>query len=137
VRYWACFASHILYAKVINNQTEYNGTRSMGEETGCMQFGETLDESIISKLAGMGKTVNASADLDENVSVVDEVLKLVLLHAGRNDFDGDSHVLVLVHGSVEVFDVDHHEGIRIEQAAVEEDDIVFISAVGVLKFRKY
>jgi hypothetical protein len=112
----------------------------MGEETGYMQFGETLDESIISKLAGMGKTVNASADLDENVSVVDEVLKLVLLHAGmiRNDFDGDSHVLVLVHGSVEVFDVDHHEFcIRIEQAAVEEDDIVFISAVGVLKFRKY
>ena len=43
------------------------------------------------------------------MSIADEGIDLVLLHnAGRNDFDGDSHELVLVHGSVpvEVFGVD-------------------------------
>jgi hypothetical protein len=87
-------ASRIIYAKVINNQTENNGVGSKGEETGSMQFGETLDESIVAKLPGLGKTVHAFANLDENVSVVVEVLMLVLLHD-----DEDSHVVV-VHGSV-------------------------------------
>jgi hypothetical protein len=45
------------------------------------------------------------------MSVVDEGIELVLLYdVGRNDFDGDSHVFVMVHGSVQVrlFDVDRH-----------------------------
>jgi hypothetical protein len=54
---------------------------------------------------------------------MNEVLELVSLHeAGRKDFDGDSHILVLDHGSVEVFDVDHHEFcIGSRQDAVEEE----------------
>ena len=58
------------------------------------------------------------------MSVVDEGLGLVLLHdAGRNNFDGDSHVSVMVHGSVQVkvFDVDRHEFcIGNGQDAIEE-----------------
>jgi hypothetical protein len=73
------------------------------------EFGEMLDEYIVGELSGLGKTIHAFADFNENEFVMDEVLELVTLHeAGWNDVDGDSHILVLVHGSVEVFDVDHH-----------------------------
>jgi hypothetical protein len=99
------FAARVLYSKVINNQTEDNGTGSMGEETKgvfCLYvtaLGEMLDESIVDELASLGKTVYALADFDENMSVVDEGLELVLFHAtGRNDSDGDSCVFVMVHG---------------------------------------
>jgi hypothetical protein len=86
------------------------------------ELGETLDESIVGELASFGNTVHAFTD--KKVSVVYEGFELVLLHdAGRNDFAGDSHMLVLVHGSlqVEVYDVDRHElFIRSGQDAVEE-----------------
>jgi hypothetical protein len=85
--------------------------------------GEILDESIVSELASLG-AVHAFADFDDNVSVVYEGLELVLLHGvGRSDFDGDSHEVVLVHGSVQVeaFDVDRDEFcIESGQDAVEE-----------------
>jgi hypothetical protein len=72
----------------------------MGEVTGSVlylyvtELGEMLDESIVGELTSFANTVHAFADFDENVSVVDEGLELVLLHdAGRNHFNGDSHVL--------------------------------------------
>jgi hypothetical protein len=72
----------------------------------------------------VGNTVHAFADLDEKVSVADEGLELVLLHdAGANIFKGDSHVLVLLHGSVQVegFDVDRHKFcIGIGEGSVKE-----------------
>jgi hypothetical protein len=124
------FAARVLYAEFINNQTEDNGTGGMGEETRTLlcQYVTVLvgmlDESIVDERASMGKTVYAFADLDENMSVVDEGLELVLLHdAGWNDFDGDSHIFVIVSGSVQVkyFDVDRREFcIGSGQNAVEE-----------------
>lgn len=62
-----------------------------------------LDESVVGELAGSGKPVHAFADFEENLSVVDDTLELVLLHD-----NGDSHLPVVVHRSVEVFDVDHY-----------------------------
>jgi hypothetical protein len=111
-------AAGVLDSEVINNQTEHDGTGSMGEETVrvfCSYvavLGEMLDESIVGELASLGKTVHSFADFNEDVSIVDEGLELVLFHdAGGNYFDWDSHVLVVLHGSVqvEVFDVDRHE----------------------------
>jgi hypothetical protein len=69
--------------------------------------------------------MHAFAAFNENVAVVDEGSELVLFHdAVRDDFDRDSHVLVLVHGSVqvEVLDVDGHEfGVGSGLDAVEEE----------------
>jgi hypothetical protein len=72
------------------------------------------------------------------VSVVDEGFELVLLHdAGRNDFDGDLHLLVMIHRSVEVevFDVDRHElyiGSGQDRTLLKRNLAVVRSAVGVL-----
>jgi hypothetical protein len=80
-------------SEVICNQTEDNGTGSIGEETRNMLclyvtvLGEMLDESIVGELASLGKTVQAFTDFDENMSVVNKRLELVLLHdAGKNVF---------------------------------------------------
>jgi hypothetical protein len=92
---WLAGFNVILGVFAARVQTEDNGPGSMGEKTErvlcgyATEFREMLHESIVGELAGFGKTVHAFADFDVNVSVVDEVLVLVLLHeAGRNDFDG-------------------------------------------------
>jgi hypothetical protein len=72
------FAARVLYFDVISNQTEDNGTDSMGEETRsvlCLYvsvLGEMLDESIVGELASLGNAVHAFTDFDKNMSVVDE-----------------------------------------------------------------
>jgi hypothetical protein len=78
--------------EVINNQPEDN-------RMDVAVLGEILDESVVGELASLGKTVDAVADFDENVSVVDEGLELILLHDAGIDFDGDAHVLVIFHRS--------------------------------------
>jgi hypothetical protein len=96
------FVASVLDSDIINNQTEENGTGSMGEETTsvlCLHatvLGEMLDEYVAGQRASLGKTIHAFADLNQSVSFVDEGLELVLLH----DADGDSHVLVIINGSV-------------------------------------
>ena len=68
-----------------------------------------FDESIVGEPASLGQTVYVFSDFEKNVSLVDE---LEFRHcAGTNVFDGDSQVLVMIHGSVqvEVFYVDRHE----------------------------
>jgi hypothetical protein len=62
----------------INNQTEDNRTYSICEETRsviCLfvtVMGEMPDESIVGELTSLVKTLHVFADLDENMSVVDE-----------------------------------------------------------------
>jgi hypothetical protein len=92
------FADRKMHSDSINNQPDVRRTDSMSEGTRsmlCMYvtvLGEMLDESIVGKLARLGKTVHAFVAFDDNMSVVDEGLELVLLHdAGRNDFDGIQH----------------------------------------------
>jgi hypothetical protein len=95
---------------------------------------EMLDESIVCEFVSFGETVHTFADFDDNVSDVEEGLELVLLRdAGRNDFDGDSHVLVMVHRSVqvEVYEVDRL-ALRVDRTLLKRHLAVVMSAVGVL-----
>jgi hypothetical protein len=53
-------ATGVLDAESINNQTEFDGTSWMGEETGSVlrwyvaKGGELLDQAIVSEFAGLG-----------------------------------------------------------------------------------
>jgi hypothetical protein len=108
---------------------------------GFDEEGEILDESIDGELASLGKIVHAFADFDEDVSAMDEGLTLILLNdAGRNGSDGDSHVLVLVHGSgqVEVFDVGRHQcALGVVRMLLSRHLAVVMSAVEVLTSPRY
>jgi hypothetical protein len=45
-----------------------------------------FDESIVSEPTGLGQTVHAFSDFNEDVAVVDEVLELVLLHDASGNY---------------------------------------------------
>jgi hypothetical protein len=63
------FAASVLYSEVVNNQIKDNGSVGMGLKTGSVPYlyvaelGEMLGVSIVSELAGFGKTLDAFADL--------------------------------------------------------------------------
>jgi hypothetical protein len=66
----------------------------------------------IGKESGLGQTINAFLEFDDNKPVVDEWLKLVFAHdAGWNCAGWYSHVFVVLHWSVKVKigDVHRHE----------------------------
>jgi hypothetical protein len=121
-------------------QTENNGPGSIGEKTErvlCGYATEMLYESIVGELAGLGKTVHAFVDFDDNVSAVDEVLMLVLLHdAGRNDFDWVSHVFVLVHGKF-LMSIVMSLALGVDRTLLKRMLAVVMSAVGVFTSPNY
>lgn len=86
--------------------------------------GKVGNKGIIGDLAGLGKTIHALADFDIYVAVVDERAEVVLVEDGFGDEgNGNHHVLIPVHGGIEVkiFDVHGHElGIGRGEDTVEE-----------------
>jgi hypothetical protein len=83
-----------------------------------------FSEAVVSDGAGMWKTVHPFADLNVDVVMMDERCKLVLSHDGvRDDGDRDAHVLILLHGRVEieVLEVNSNEvSIRCGDHAIKE-----------------
>ena len=112
------FSSNILDTKVVDCEDKGDGAGFVSVEARC-EFDWCIAllrhmcfEAFVSDEAGVGKTVHAFADFDINVAVVDERVKVVLLHDDfGNLLDGDAHVLVSGHGrtEVKVFEIDGHE----------------------------
>ena len=82
-----------------------------------------FDKGIIHDASGLGYTIHAFSDFDIYKAIVDEAGELVLFHdGGWNDSDWNPHVLVGVHGcvQVEVFQVHaHHFGVRCGENTVD------------------
>jgi hypothetical protein len=118
-------------AEVVNNQGEHKVAvvvfpQSRSERTGDIAVGlKKSNEAVVGDAAGLWEAVHSFADLDIDVPMVDERRKLVVLHDGvGDDVQGDAHVLVLLHRSVEVevLQVAGHEAsVWCGDGAVEED----------------
>ena len=109
--------SDVFYSKVVDDEGESDGSRSVSKEAGSVGSGdvavgaEVLGKALIGEDAGLRKAVHAFADFGHDVVVVDEGSQLVLLHDVRWDiFDRDADVFVLCHwcAEVEVFYVNGH-----------------------------
>lgn len=95
--------------KIVDNKGEKDGASFVSPETGGVTgrfvsiLSEVLDKAFVRNLSGLGETVHAFADFNEDMSIVDKAGQLVLFHdASRNGPDGDAHVFVMVHWSVEI-----------------------------------
>eukprot|EP00978_Attheya_sp_CCMP212_P014422 scaffold36718_cov30-Attheya_sp.AAC.2 len=100
------FLPNVLDAKIVDNQTESDGTGLMGEETrgalGLVVAGgfQVLDEAVACKDSGLGQSVHALADFYNYVAIMDEWGKMVLCHdTFWNVFNGNVHVFRSFHGS--------------------------------------
>ena len=98
-----------LDAKSVVNKGEEDGANFVSPESGSVSvrfvsvLEKVLDKAFVCKLSGLQETVHAFADLNEDMFIVDEAGQLVLFHdAIGNGPDGDAHVFVMVHGSVEI-----------------------------------
>ena len=109
------FDSNIFYHKVINNETELNGTPFMAPETrGGFSFIVTFSkkagsEEIVGQYPGLGKAIAALANFEVDPTVVVPTCKFVLLNDFRWDvrvFDADILRVGYWGIEVEVLEVD-------------------------------
>lgn len=114
--------AHILDTKVADNKCEGDGLSALNsvmqiETRSALNravaiFGEVHHKMIIGEDTSVREAIHALANFDENVAVVDEWRKVVVIHDYQRDvFNGDLHVLITRHqrAQVEALDVDGHE----------------------------
>ena len=117
-------------AEIVDDEAEdevggimFPQARSNGDR-GIAMWRKEFGEAVISNAASLGKAVHPFADLDVDVVMMDERCKLVFCHDRvGDDGDGDAHVLVLLHGRVEIeiLEVGSREtGIGCGDHAIEE-----------------
>ena len=136
------FPSDVLYAEVVNDKREDNGTRNVAEQAWCVfalvvsVFSEIGDEGVIGNSARLGKTIHALVDLYIDVAFVDEGAKVVKVEdCFRDEGDRDHHELGSGHWSVEIkiFDVHgHEEALGVESTLLKRSLAVRRPAVLVL-----
>jgi hypothetical protein len=116
--------------KIINHESERDVAcvvfpQARGDwGRGITVRGKERSEAVIRNLTGLRKAVHAAANLNVDIVMVDERGKGIFSHDGLwDDGNGDPHVFILIHGSVQVkiLEIASHEaGIRSGDDAVEE-----------------
>jgi len=112
------FVGDVFDTEIVDDERESDGTAIVFPESGSDSArgvavgSKEFAEIIIGNAAGLGKTIHAAANLNAHVSVVDFVMKLVVIHdLVWNVFDRDAHVFVSGHwgAQVEVLEITGHE----------------------------
>ncbi len=100
---------HIFDSKVIDHETKLNGARGVMKEARSVwswlvtMGGQVGGKAGVGNDASLGKAIHALAYFDQNVVVVHQRKKIVLLeHDGGNVLERNAHVFISGHGRIEV-----------------------------------
>ena len=105
------------YSKIIDHEDEGDGSGGMSPQPICVwglvvaDSGQSFGQEFVGQHACLGKSIHSFLDLNVDPSIFgDNVLKVVLIYDFLRDHaDVDAHILVSLHGGVEI-EVPHIHG---------------------------